>query len=155
MQRPSKPKSGGSTPPGDTRDCLPQPKLKAKSEKLKIKIMNLLIFATLTIICYAIFDLFMKLSAERIHAGLGGFIINLVSAIVLLVFIGYLKIRGESIPTPKAGGGTVFYFSWLGGWFGNNFLYENVCFGSKSFHRHSFGPNRNSTFGKHFWNFIT
>lgn len=66
--------------------------------------MNWLIFATLTIICYAIFDLFLKLSAERIHASLGGFIINLVSAIVLLIFIGLLRIRGENIPAPKTGG---------------------------------------------------
>lgn len=66
--------------------------------------MNWLTFAILTIIFYALFDFFMKLSAERIHASVGGFIINLVSTIVLLVFIALLKLRGESIPSPKPGG---------------------------------------------------
>lgn len=66
--------------------------------------MNWLGFAVLTIIFYALFDFFMKLSAERIHAGIGGSIINLVSTIVLLVFIAFLKLRGEIIPAAKPGG---------------------------------------------------
>lgn len=66
--------------------------------------MSWLVFAILTIICYAVFDLFVKLSGERIHAGLGGFLINLVATIVLLIFIIFLRLRGENIPSPKPHG---------------------------------------------------
>lgn len=66
--------------------------------------MNWIVFAVLTIISYAIFDFFLKLSAERIHGGLGGFLINLVATLVLLAFIAYNKLRGETLTTPKPGG---------------------------------------------------
>lgn len=66
--------------------------------------MNWLIFALLTVIFYALFDFFLKLSAERIHAGIGGFIINFVSTVVLLAFIAFIKLRGELIPATKPGG---------------------------------------------------
>jgi uncharacterized membrane protein len=66
--------------------------------------MNWLTFAFLTIISYAVFDFFMKLSSQKIDAGLGGFIINAVSAVVLAIFIALVKIRGDSIPGPKPGG---------------------------------------------------
>lgn len=66
--------------------------------------MGWLGFAFLTIIFYAIFDFFLKLSSERIHGGLGGFLINFTAAIVLLVFIAIAKIKGEQIPLPRSGG---------------------------------------------------
>ena len=66
--------------------------------------MSWLGFAILTIIFYAVFDFFVKLSSVKIHAGLGGFIINAVSAVVLLIFIALTKLRGEEIPNPKPGG---------------------------------------------------
>lgn len=61
-------------------------------------------FAFLTIIFYALFDFFLKLSSERIHAGLGGFIINLTSALVLLIFIVLLRLKGEVVTNIRPGG---------------------------------------------------
>ena len=52
--------------------------------------MSWLTFALLTIVFYASFDLFVKLSAERIHAGLGGLIINLGATVVLLIFVVFV-----------------------------------------------------------------
>lgn len=66
--------------------------------------MNWITFAILTVIFYALFDFFMKLSSTRIHAGLGGFIINAVSAVVLLIFIAIVRLRGEAMGTIKSGG---------------------------------------------------
>ena len=69
--------------------------------------MSWIIFAVLTILSYALFDFFIKLSSERIHAGLGGLIINSVSALVLLVFVVFLRFKGEVVTTVRPGG--VFY----------------------------------------------
>lgn len=71
--------------------------------------MNWLGFAILTIIFYALFNFFLKLSSERIHAGLGGFIISLISSVVLLVFLGFTKlIRGEEFFSSTKPGGILY-----------------------------------------------
>lgn len=49
-------------------------------------------------------DFFIKLSSDKIHSGLGGFIINLMSTIVLLVFLLYSKLQGQKILDVKPGG---------------------------------------------------
>ncbi len=66
--------------------------------------MNWLTFALATIVFYSLMDFFIKLSSDKIHAGLGGFIINFVSTIVLLVFIFYSKFQGEKVFETKPGG---------------------------------------------------
>ena len=66
--------------------------------------MNWLSFALATIIFYSLMDFFIKLSSDKIHAGLSGFIINLVATIVLLVFLFYSKFQGEKVLATKPGG---------------------------------------------------
>lgn len=66
--------------------------------------MNWLTFALVTIIFYSLMDFFIKLSSDKIHSGLGGSIINLVSTIVLLVFLFYSKLQGEKVLETKPGG---------------------------------------------------
>lgn len=66
--------------------------------------MNWLVFALLTIFFYAWFDFFVKLSSDKIHAGLGGFLINLLSTIVLLFFLLISKFKGENIFQVKSSG---------------------------------------------------
>lgn len=66
--------------------------------------MTWLTFALVTIVFYSLMDFFIKLSSDKIHAGLGGFIINFVSTIVLLVFISYSKFQGEKVLETKPGG---------------------------------------------------
>lgn len=66
--------------------------------------MNWLTFAFTTIIFYSLMDFFIKLSSDKIHSGLGGFIINLVSTVVLLVFLFYSKLHGERVFETKPGG---------------------------------------------------
>ncbi|OGD54165.1 hypothetical protein A3J78_01920 [Candidatus Beckwithbacteria bacterium RBG_13_35_6] len=66
--------------------------------------MSWLIFALLTIIFYAGFDFFIKLSSDKIHAGLGGLIINFISTIVLLIFLLITKSKGENVFQTKSNG---------------------------------------------------
>lgn len=66
--------------------------------------MNWLIFAILTILSYSVFDFFVKLSSDKIHSGLGGLIINVVSALVLLAFTLFSKLKGENVFEAKPGG---------------------------------------------------
>ena len=53
--------------------------------------------AFLTLLFYALFDLFVKLAAGKIHDGLGAFVINLVATMVLVLFLLYSSINGEKI----------------------------------------------------------
>lgn len=69
--------------------------------------MNWLFFALGAIVFNALMDFFIKLSAGKIHEGLGGFIINFFATVVLLVFILITKVKGESISNIKPGG--IFY----------------------------------------------
>lgn len=66
--------------------------------------MNWLTFALATILFYSLMDFFIKLSSDKVHAGLGGFIINFISTIVLLVFLFYSKFQGEKVLETKPGG---------------------------------------------------
>ena len=54
-------------------------------------------YAVLTALFYGIFDIFVKLTAGKIHDGLGGFVINLVATVVLALFLLYSSINGEKI----------------------------------------------------------
>lgn len=69
--------------------------------------MNWLTFALTTIVFYSLFDFFVKLTAGKIHDGLGVFLMNFVSTIVLLAYLVISKMRGEDIFLTKPGG--VFY----------------------------------------------
>ncbi len=66
--------------------------------------MNWLTLALATILCYSVFDLFVKLSSNKIHDGLGAFLINLISAVVVLIYLIFANFRGEKIFTIKPGG---------------------------------------------------
>jgi uncharacterized membrane protein len=66
--------------------------------------MSWLTFALLTILSYSVFDFFVKLSSDKIHTGLGGLIINVVSALVLLAFTVFAKLKGENVLEAKPGG---------------------------------------------------
>lgn len=66
--------------------------------------MNWLELSLSTIIFYSLFDFFLKLSSDKIHSGLGSFIINLTSAIVLFVYLIYLRFSGDRTFEIKSGG---------------------------------------------------
>jgi uncharacterized membrane protein len=66
--------------------------------------MNWILFASLTIVFYSLFDFFLKMSSDKIHAYWGGFIVNLVATIVMLVFVFYAKFHGEKIFEVKPNG---------------------------------------------------
>lgn len=66
--------------------------------------MNWLAYALATVVFYSLFDYFLKLSVGKLHDGTAGFIINLVSALVLVVFMIYSRSTGEAIWPPKPGG---------------------------------------------------
>jgi len=65
--------------------------------------MSWVIFAVLTIICYTLMDLFIKLSAGKIESGLGGLIINLASVIPPLLWVVLFKLSGQKVPHTKDG----------------------------------------------------
>ena len=66
--------------------------------------MNWLTLALATILFYSVFDLFVKLSSNKIHDGLGAFLINLISAFVVLIYLIFANFRGEKIFMIKPGG---------------------------------------------------
>ena len=66
--------------------------------------MNWIGFALLTVVFYSLFDFFIKLSSDKIHAYWGGFIVNAVSSVVLLLFIAYAKAHGEKVFDVKPNG---------------------------------------------------
>ena len=70
----------------------------------RLETMNWLTFALATIVFYSLMDFFIKISSDKIHSGLGGFIINFVSTIVLLIFLLYSKLQGEKVLETKPGG---------------------------------------------------
>jgi len=59
--------------------------------------MTWLILALLAATLSGFTDFFIKLSAGKIHATFSGFVINLVSTLVLLPFIFCYKAKGENI----------------------------------------------------------
>jgi len=63
-----------------------------------------LTLALLTIVFYSLMDFFIKLSSDKIHSGLGGFIINFVSTAVLFIFLIFSKFQGEKVFETKPGG---------------------------------------------------
>ena len=66
--------------------------------------MSWLIFALATIFFYSIFDLLVKISSSKINGGLGAFIMNIVSALVVLIYMAYSMWQGEKVLTSKPGG---------------------------------------------------
>ena len=74
--------------------------------------MNWLTFALATIVFYSLLDFFAKISSDKIHSSLGGFIINFVAMIVLLFFLLYSKLQGEKILDTTPGG--VLYYTTAG-----------------------------------------
>lgn len=69
--------------------------------------MNWLGFAILTAIFYSLFDFFVKLTSDKMHPLLGGFIINFVSAVILLVLVIVAKFNGDKVFAIKPNG--IFY----------------------------------------------
>lgn len=61
-------------------------------------------FALLTVIFYSVFDLFVKLSSDKMNAYLNAFIINLVATLFLVAFVIYSYFSGEKLLTVKPGG---------------------------------------------------
>lgn len=61
-------------------------------------------YAFLTIIFYSLFDLFLKLSSDKMNTWFNAFIINLVATLVLLVFVVYAYFSGEKLFAVKPGG---------------------------------------------------
>jgi uncharacterized membrane protein len=61
-------------------------------------------FALLTIVFYSLFDLFLKLSSDKMNTWFNAFIINLVATLVLLVFVVYTYFTGEKLFDVKPGG---------------------------------------------------
>lgn len=59
--------------------------------------MSWTFFAFITVLLYAVFDLLVKLSADKLHGGLSGFIINLVATVVLFLYFLFSKMRGEDV----------------------------------------------------------
>lgn len=61
-------------------------------------------FAILTIFFYSLFDLFLKLSSDKMNTWFNAFIINLVATVVLLVFVIIAYFNGEKLFDIKPGG---------------------------------------------------
>ncbi len=74
--------------------------------------MNWLTYALLALFFYGLFDFFLKLASGKINEGVSGFIINIVAALVVLIYVIYSKINGENVFTYKTSG---ILFSVLGG----------------------------------------
>ncbi len=66
--------------------------------------MSWLTFALLTIFFYSLFDFLVKLSSSRIHGGLSAFIMNIVSAVVVLIYLIFLAFKGEKVIDIKQNG---------------------------------------------------
>ena len=66
--------------------------------------MSWLTFALLTIVFYSLFDFLVKLSSSRIHGGLAAFIMNIVSAVVVLIYLIFLASKGEKVIDIKQNG---------------------------------------------------
>lgn len=66
--------------------------------------MSWIVFAIGTIICYSIFDYFLKLSSDKIHSGLGALVINIVSLVIPLLFVIYSYLQGQKVFEVKSGG---------------------------------------------------
>lgn len=66
--------------------------------------MNWILLSLATILFYSLFDFFLKLSSDKINSGLGAFLLNFISAIVLLVYLVYLKLNGQKIIEYKSNG---------------------------------------------------
>lgn len=66
--------------------------------------MNWLILALGTVICYSIFDYFVKLSSDKIHSGLGTLMINVFSLTIPLLFVIYSYFQGQKVFEVKSGG---------------------------------------------------
>jgi len=61
-------------------------------------------FALLTVVFYSVFDLFVKLSSDKMNSYFNAFIINLVATVVLLFFVIYAYFTGEKLFDVKPGG---------------------------------------------------
>ncbi|MBU0650099.1 hypothetical protein KKG63_02790, partial [Patescibacteria group bacterium] len=66
--------------------------------------MNWLTYAIFALFFYSLFDLSLKLAAGKINEGVSGFIVNLVGALVVLIYVVYSKLNGENIFVWKTGG---------------------------------------------------
>lgn len=69
-------------------------------------------FAFITIVFYSLFDLFLKLSSDKMNTWLNAFVVNLVATLVLLAFVILTYFQGEKLFTVKPGG---WFFSILAG----------------------------------------
>jgi len=74
--------------------------------------MNWLTYGVLALFFYGLFDFSLKLAAGKINEGVSGFIINIVAALVVLIYVIYSKMNGENIFVYKTSG---IWFSVLGG----------------------------------------
>lgn len=73
--------------------------------------MNWIVLAIMAALCNALMDLFNKFSAGRIHASLGGAVLNVFAAISAIVYTIVCKVSGQKIFYSKEG----MIFSILGG----------------------------------------
>lgn len=71
-----------------------------------------LFFAGATILFYSIFDFLVKVSSSKINGSFGAFIMNFVSAIVVLIYMIYSSLQGEKVLSNKPGG--IFYSTLAG-----------------------------------------
>ena len=71
-----------------------------------------LFFAGATILFYSIFDFLVKISSSKINGSFGAFIMNFVSAIVVLIYMIYSSFQGEKVLSNKPGG--IFYSTLAG-----------------------------------------
>ncbi|HEV2339230.1 MAG TPA: hypothetical protein VGT05_00500 [Patescibacteria group bacterium] len=69
-------------------------------------------YAFLTIFFYSLFDVFLKLSSDKMNTWLNAFFLNLVATFVLFVFVVIAYFNGEKIFAVKPGG---WFFSLLAG----------------------------------------
>jgi uncharacterized membrane protein len=63
--------------------------------------MNWLILALASAVTFTLADFFGKLSSDKLHPYLGAFIINLSSALILLIPLTYFYLRGDNVLTTK------------------------------------------------------
>jgi uncharacterized membrane protein len=59
--------------------------------------MNWLSYALLTVLFYSVFDLFVKLSSQKVNDGLAAFIFNFVSTLVLILYLAWQMSHGNKI----------------------------------------------------------
>jgi uncharacterized membrane protein len=62
------------------------------------------IYAFATIICYSFFDVFLKMSSDKMHSSMNNVIVNIVAFFVGLVYLWYAKMQGEKVFSIKEGG---------------------------------------------------